>query len=87
MGIEVSGITYIYGNNMSVIHNSSKPKSVLKKKSNIIRYHLVREAVTIKECLKAHVPTLKNWSDHLTKVLSGKKRRYLVSGVLYDIYD
>ena len=42
MGVEVSGPTYIYGDNMSVIHNNSKPESVLKKKSNSICYHFVR---------------------------------------------
>ena len=32
MGVEVDGPNYIYGDNMSVIHNTSKPESVLKKK-------------------------------------------------------
>ena len=87
IGVEVSGPTYVYGDNMSVIHNTFKPESVLKKKSNSICYHFVREAVAMKECLTTHVPTLRNWADLLTKVLSGMKRRNLVQGVLYDIYD
>ena len=87
MGVEVAGPTYIYGDNMSVIHNTSKPDSVLKKKSNIICYHFVRETASMKECLTIHVPNLKNWANLLTKVLSEKKRQDLVSGVLYDIYD
>ena len=33
-----------------------------------------------------HVPTLRNFADLLTKCLSGKKRRDLVRGVLFDIY-
>ena len=86
MGIEISGPTYIYGDNISVVHNTSKHEPVLKKKSNSICYHFVREAVSMKECLTTHVPTLKNWADLLTKVISGKKRQYLFSGVLYDIY-
>ena len=52
MGIEVAGPNYIYGDNMSVIHNNYKPESVLNKKSNIICYNFVREAVTMKQCLK-----------------------------------
>ena len=87
MGVEVSGPTYIYGDNMSVIHNTTKPESVLNKKSNSICYHFVRESVAMKECLTTHVATLNNWSDLSTKVLSEKKRQDLVSGVLYDIYD
>ena len=36
MGVEVCGPSYIYGDNMSVIHNTSKLESVLKKKSSSI---------------------------------------------------
>ena len=42
MGFQISGPTYIYRDNMSVIHNTSNLESVLKKKSNIICYHFVR---------------------------------------------
>ena len=42
MGVNIDGPTYVYGDNMSVIHNTSKPKSVLKKKSYSICYHFVR---------------------------------------------
>jgi hypothetical protein len=34
MGIQVNDPVYILGDNMSVIHNTSKPESVLKKKSS-----------------------------------------------------
>ena len=33
MGIPISGPSYIYGENMSVVHNTSRPESVLRKKS------------------------------------------------------
>ena len=39
MGVPISGPSYIYGDNMSVIHNTQRPESVLKKKSNQICYH------------------------------------------------
>ena len=87
MGIPVDGPTYIYGDNMSIINNTSNAESVLKKKSNSICYHFVREAVAMKECLTTWIPSLKNWADLITKVLSGNTRRELVKGVLYDIYD
>ena len=35
MGISISGASYIYGHNMSVIHNTSKPDSMLKKSNAI----------------------------------------------------
>ena len=67
--------TYVYGDNMSFIYNTSKPESMLKKKSNCICYHFVREAVAMRECLTTHVLTARNWDGLLTKVLFGKKRQ------------
>ena len=48
MGVKIDGPTYVYGDNISVIHNTSNPKLVLKKKSNSICYHFVRESVAMK---------------------------------------
>lgn len=36
MGVEIAGPSYIYGDNMSVIHNTQRPESTLKKKINSI---------------------------------------------------
>ena len=36
MGIPLLGPSYIHGDNMSVIYNSSRPGSVLRKKSNSV---------------------------------------------------
>jgi len=87
MGVPISGPSYIYGDNMSVIHNTQRPESTLKKKSNSICYHLVQESVAMGESLTSHISTHDNLSDILTKVTFGGKRRILVGGVLYDIYD
>ena len=87
MDIPIDGPTWIYGDTMSVINNTSNPTSVLKKKCNIIYYHLVREAVAAMECLTYWVQTLQNWADLLTKVLSGKKEWDLVNNILFGIYD
>jgi hypothetical protein len=32
MGVSLSGPTYVYGDNMSVVHNTQRPEYVLKKK-------------------------------------------------------
>ena len=87
MGVPIDGPTYIFGDNMSVIFNTSRPSSQLKKKSNSVCYHAVREAVAMKECITTHIPTLLNFSDLLTKVLYGRKRKNLVNGILYDLYE
>ena len=36
MGAPLTGPTYVYGDNMSVIYNTSRPESTLKKKINYI---------------------------------------------------
>ena len=87
MGVGISGHSYIYGNNMSVIHNTQRPESMLKKKSNSICYHAIRESVAMGESLTGHIGTNKNVGNLATKVLYGQKWRYMVSQLLYDIYD
>jgi len=88
MGVPLSGPTYVWGDNMSVIHNTQKPDSTLKKKSNSICYHAIRESVAMKESLTAHVRSNENFADIATKIIpSGQLREHLVSGMLRDIYD
>jgi hypothetical protein len=43
MGITIDGPSYVFCDNQSVVANSSRPESLLKKKSNAIAYHAVRE--------------------------------------------
>ena len=87
MGIPISGPSYIYHDNMSVIHNSSRPGSVLRRKSNLICYHAVHESVAISESLVKHIFSKENMADLLSKVLYHEKRRYLISNILHDIQD
>ena len=39
IGIPIPRASYIYGDNMPVIHNTLKPESTLKKKCSVIAYH------------------------------------------------
>ena len=88
MGVKISGPSYIYGDNMSVIHNTQHPESMFKKKSNSICYHAVREAVAMNECIAGHISTNDNPADLCTKIISaGQKRDHLVGLTLYDIAD
>jgi hypothetical protein len=45
MGITVDEPTFVFGDNQSVLANTTNPTSTLKKKSNAIAYHFVREGV------------------------------------------
>ena len=87
MGVPISGPSFVFGDNMSVIYNTSRPESTLKKKSNSICYHMVREAVAMGEVLTTHIPTQYNLADMLAKVLYGSKKRDMVENVMYDVFD
>ena len=57
MGLLILGSSYIYGYNMSVVHNTLKPESGLRKKSNSVFYHAVHESVSMGESLVGHIPS------------------------------
>ena len=71
---------------MSVVTNVSRPESTLRKKSNSICYHAVREAIAMGKVLVAHIPTKKNLADLFTKVLYGQTHRFLVDRLLWDVF-
>ena len=58
----------------------------MRKNSNSVCYHYMRENTAVGESLTTHIPTDDNCEDFFTKVLYGRKRRYHVSNPLYDIY-
>ena len=66
MGVPLAGPTYVFGDNMSVIHNTQRPESTLKKKSNSICYQYARESVAMSESLTAHINTHENPADLAT---------------------
>ena len=87
MGIPVVGPAYIQGDNQSVLANTTIPDSTLKKKSQSIAYHFVREGAARDEWRTTYVNTHDNESDLLTKQLPhGKKRMGFVRNLLYHIF-
>jgi hypothetical protein len=88
MGVALSGPIYVYGDNMYVVQNTQRPESVLKKKSNSICYHTVRESAAVGESIIGHVPSVENPADICTKVVPrGQKRNHLIRLLLHDICD
>ena len=55
MGIPINGPIFVYGNNKSVLVNSSEPDSVLRKKNNSVAYHHVCEGSTRDEWRVAYI--------------------------------
>ena len=87
MGIPVEGPMCIYGDNQSVLANTTIPDSTLKKKSQSIAYHFGCEGVARDECRTSYVNTHDNEADLLTKELPhGEKSKGFVRNLLHHIF-
>ena len=75
MKIPVNECAYIYGDSKPVLVNSGTPNSQLKKKSNYVTCHHVREGSALNEWRTTYINTHENIADLMTKNLtSGVKR-------------
>ena len=86
MGIKVDEPAFVFGDNKSVLYNTTDPGSTLKKKSNAIAYHFVREGVARDEWRTTYINTDENVADLFTKPLSGPKRWKFVRMILHHIF-
>jgi hypothetical protein len=85
MGIPIEEPIYFFGDNMSVIHNTQKPESTLKKKSNSICYHFCRESVAMGETMTAHIKN--NPADICTKLIPGGIKRDRICDMIIPYYN
>ena len=74
MGVPLLGLSYIYGDKMSVTHNMQCLESTLKKKSNEICYHAIHELVAMGEIRTGHVATTENLADLATKIFMSQPK-------------
>jgi hypothetical protein len=82
-GLPIEGPTNVFCDNQSVVTNTTKPESTLKRKHNSIAYHRVREAAaagTIRIAKESHET---NIADMLTKPVSGPRLKALCERVLF----
>ena len=86
MGIKVDEPAFVFGDNKSVLYNTTDPGSTLKKKSNAIAYHFVREGVARDEWRTTYINTDENVADLFTKPLNGPKRWKFVRMILHHIF-
>ena len=84
MGVPLEGPCHMKVDNMSVVHNCSNPASQLKKKSNAIAYHYVRERCAGREPVArvSYIPSEDNSSDQCTNLQPGPVRKRLAEMVL-----
>lgn len=83
MGVPIQGPTRFCVDNMSVVNNASIPSSTLKKKSNSIAYHFVRECIAARIGYVTYEPSETNLADLLTKAQPGPTRARLASMILH----
>jgi hypothetical protein len=81
--IPIDGHPHMRVDNMSVVKNTSVPESTLKKKSNSIAYHYVREAVAAGIIKIGYETSQTNRADILTKIQTGIERQRIVQGILF----
>ena len=83
MGVPIDGATNVQVDNQSVVYNTTLPESTLKKKSNVIAYHYVRENVAADTIRIRFCRSEDNLADMLTKIQPGTTRRSLAGRVLF----
>ena len=84
-GVPILGPTILLCDNMSVVHNGTRPESTLKKKHNSISFHKLRESVAAGYVELHKVHTSENLADLLTKILSGVTTANLVANILVKV--
>ena len=84
LGVPIEGPAITYCDNMSVVNNTTRPESVLMKKSTSVNYHYVRECVAAGIQEINFVRTNDNLADCLTKTQTGLQRRAIVSRFMYE---
>jgi hypothetical protein len=88
MGVALSGPIHVYGDNLYVVHNTHLSESVLRKKSNSIRYHAVSESSPMRGSIVKNLPSVYNPADICTKVVpGGQKRNHFISLLMHDLCE
>ena len=85
MGIPMDEPVFVFGDNQYVLCITYNPASTLKKKSNIIVFHHVRDGSAREKWSTEYVNTHENLADILTKPLSEEKRWKFVRTLLHNL--
>ena len=82
LGVPLDRPTNVFGDNQSVINNSTIPESPLKKKHVAICHHHIREACATGVIRIARESTDTNLADLLTKNPDRERHKSLVERIL-----
>jgi len=83
LGVEIDGPCQMFGDNNSVILNTTLPSSQLKKKHNSVAYHAVQEAIAGNIVKFNHIRSEENYADVMTKPLPAMTFHRLIRTLLF----
>ena len=87
LGAPIDGSAWMFGDNESIITNSTVPQSTLKKRHNALSYHRVCEACAAGIIWFIYTPGKTNIADVLTKYLPWCDMKDKLGPVLFWIGD
>jgi hypothetical protein len=83
LGVPLEGPAHVFCDNESVVKNSTRLESTLKKRHNAIAYHHCREAQAAGIICFSFEPGKTNITDLFTKLLPAPRLKELVQMVLW----
>ena len=83
LGRSLERTSFMVGDNINAILNTTNPSSMLKKKHNAVVCYRVRETIASMDMHFCHLPSTANIADVLTKLLKSKILHGLLRQYLY----
>ena len=83
LGVPIHNISYVFGDNKSMIDSSTMPYSRLHKRHNILSFHYVRSMIARGFIAMVHVCSKNNLADVVTKHWSYNSVKGLLKPVFY----
>ena len=85
LGVQLEKQTVMFGDNLSVVLNTTIPSSTLKKKHLACSYHRIREAIAGRFVKFGHVRSEHNFADINTKPLGAVAFHRLVDPYFFRV--
>ena len=83
LGVVMEESSWLVGDNMSVVVNTTIPSSNLKKKHQACNYHRVRECIAAQFVKFGHIDSKENMADICTKPLGNVDFHYLADKYIF----
>ena len=85
IGVPIEGPSIMFGDNESVVKSTTIPNSSLKRKSLLLAFHMIREAIAANIINSFHMPGKENPVDCLMEFIHGDEwSRLLMTHVMNE---